>query len=101
MADIEQQLHSLQTRRDQLNARIQKLKAREAAKARKARTRRLIQVGAVVEKALGREFTDEGQRERLLAALTGLKAEVSSRIDGAPSAPPSYEPRPRHNETTL
>lgn len=57
-----------------------KLKAAkaEASKAERARrTRRLIQIGAVVEKALNAEFSEEYQREALGMALADLKPQVA------------------------
>lgn len=45
--------------------RLKKLKAKQRA----ARTHRLVETGAVVEKALGIEFTEKGDREQLLRVL--------------------------------
>lgn len=42
---IEDKIAELEKRRDQLNARIKQIQARQNAKARKARTRRLYQLG--------------------------------------------------------
>ncbi len=50
---------NLAEKRKRLNAEIQKLRNVEATKERKARTRRLIQIGGIVEKVLGRNFSDE------------------------------------------
>lgn len=49
--------------------RLRKLKAKKSTADRKARTKRLIETGAVVEKALGAEFASQESREALLAVL--------------------------------
>lgn len=49
--------------------RLRKLKAKKSSEDRKARTKRLIETGAVVEKALGAEFASQESREALLAVL--------------------------------
>lgn len=67
----DEQLMELKERRDQLNARIQKIQARKNAKARKARTHRLIQVGAIVETAIGREC-DEAERGTISHNLNSM-----------------------------
>lgn len=64
----EEQIKELEERRAQLNARIQRIKAKENAKARKARTHRLIEVGALVESAVGVEC-DEAVRETMTLNL--------------------------------
>ena len=64
----EEQIKELEERRAQLNARIQRIKAKENAKARKARTHRLIEVGALVESAVGVEC-DEAVRETMALNL--------------------------------
>ena len=64
----EEQIKALEERRAQLNARIQRIKAKENAKARKARTHRLIEVGALVESAVGVEC-DEAVRETMALNL--------------------------------
>ncbi len=49
--------------------RLRKLRAQAKSAERKARTKRLIETGAVVEKALGIELAEQADRERLLAVL--------------------------------
>ena len=49
---------------------LRRLKAQARDEERKARTKRLIETGAVVEKALGTQFTDTRDRERLERTLT-------------------------------
>ncbi len=46
-------------KRDQLNQQIKALEKRSAAEERKKRTRRLIELGGIVESVLGRATTDE------------------------------------------
>ena len=65
----DEQIKELREKRDQLNARIQKIQARENAKARKARTHRLIQVGATVESVMQMELDTEESRTALMHAL--------------------------------
>ena len=66
----EELLAELQKKKEQLRAREQRIKARMNEKARKERTRRLIQLGAVVESALGKEFSTPEELERLKNSLT-------------------------------
>lgn len=49
--------------------RLRKLKAKKVSDDRKARTKRLIEAGAVLEKGLGAELASQESREALLAAL--------------------------------
>lgn len=60
---LQEKLEKLEEKRKQLNARIQRIRAKYAAKERKARTRRLIQVGAILESNLGIEFTEEKRNQ--------------------------------------
>lgn len=64
----EEQIRELERRRDQLNARMRRIRARESAKERKARAHRLIEVGALVESAVGVEC-DEAVRETMALNL--------------------------------
>lgn len=50
--------------------RLRKLKRRQRNEERAARTHRLVETGAVVEAALGIEFIDKADRERLMGVLT-------------------------------
>ncbi len=59
-------LAALTAKRDQINARIQALKAKEQAQKRKEDTRRKVLIGAVVLKMLK---TGEMPKERLTAML--------------------------------
>lgn len=49
--------------------RLKKLKKKQRNEERAARTHRLVETGAVVEAALGIEFTEKVDRERLSAIL--------------------------------
>lgn len=75
-----EQIEELQRQIDQRKARIRQIKARENAKARKARTHRLIQVGAIVEQATGVEYDSEQARCALQDALvrTPLGAQIAA-----------------------
>ncbi len=55
----EERIAELQKKQDQLKAQERALKKRQSEDARKKRTRRLIEMGGIVESVLGRETTDE------------------------------------------
>ena len=57
--------HDLQKTIDQCKAQQRAILAREKADERKARTKRLIEIGAEVEAALGYALDDEGMRKAL------------------------------------
>lgn len=54
--------------------RLRRLKAQARSEERKARTKRLIETGAVVESALGMELATQEQREALAAVLREERA---------------------------
>ncbi|MDY5133556.1 hypothetical protein [Actinotignum urinale] len=60
---LQEKLEKIEKQRAQLTARAQRIRAKYAAKERKARTRRLIQVGAILESNLGIEFTEEKRNQ--------------------------------------
>lgn len=66
---LQERIEKLTKQQEQLKARKRQLLARAGQQERKARTRRLIQLGAVMEKALGIELDERG-RELLLEQLT-------------------------------
>lgn len=76
----DEQIEELQKQIEQKRARIRQLKARENAKARRARTHRLIQVGAIVEQATGVAYDSEQARQALSDALvrTPLGAQIAA-----------------------
>ncbi len=55
----EERLADLQKKQEQLKAQEKALRKRQSEDARKKRTRRLIELGGIVESVLGRETTDE------------------------------------------
>ena len=55
----EEQLQKLQQKKEQILAKEKALKAQLAKKARNARTKRLIEIGAAVESVLGRPIEQE------------------------------------------
>ena len=55
----EQRLEELQKKQEQLKAQEKELKRRQSEAERKKRTRRLIELGGIVESVLGRPITDE------------------------------------------
>lgn len=62
MANIrptEERIAELDKKLDQIKAQKRALLARQSAEERKKRTKRLIEIGASVESALGREITKE------------------------------------------
>ena len=56
---IERRIAELEAKESELKAQKKQLKARLSAEARKARTKQLIQEGAIMEAAIGREVTSE------------------------------------------
>jgi hypothetical protein len=69
---LQQRIDRLTRQQEQLKARKRQLLARASQQERKARTRRLIQIGAVMEKGLGMELDEQG-RSLLLEELTTVK----------------------------
>lgn len=74
---LDEQIKSLQERQAQLKAREDDLKARRRERERKARTKRLIEVGAMAESAAGFEGSDERAKEHI-ARLVQLGSLVES-----------------------
>lgn len=72
-SSIEEQLESIRKREAQLKARRQRLLARQTHQERKARTRRLIEKGAILEKALESTDGSPEYRKALEAALNERK----------------------------
>ena len=74
-ATTEERIEELRNRKkqvnDQINEQIRRLRAKESARARKARTHRLIEVGAVLDRATGDEYPTEERRAALSTALNG------------------------------
>ena len=62
---LDEQIKSLQERQAQLKARENDLMARRRERERKARTKRLIEVGAMAESAAGFEGGDERAKEHI------------------------------------
>ncbi len=67
---IDERIDELQKKQAQLKAQEKALKAKRSQAERKARTKRLIEVGAILEKAMMTEFTSQEDRDRLLRLLT-------------------------------
>lgn len=67
---IEEQIAEQEKKKQQLEARIKQLKARQSATERKERTHRLIEIGAIIESGIGVELKEKEQREALLKLLT-------------------------------
>ena len=67
---IEERIDELQKKQAQLKAQEKALKAKKSQTERKARTKRLIEVGAILEKAMNVEFKTQEERDRLLHLLT-------------------------------
>ncbi len=64
----EERISELQTKQKQLAEQEKMLKRRQSQEERKQRTRRLIEMGGIVESVLGRTTIDE-DKERLLMFL--------------------------------
>lgn len=78
---LDEQIKSLQERQAQLKAREDDLKARRRERERKARTKRLIEVGAMAESAAGFEGGDERAKEHI-ARLVQLGSLVEATTHG-------------------
>lgn len=74
---LDEQIKSLQERQAQLKAREDDLRARRRERERRARTKRLIEVGAMAESAAGFEGSDERAKEHI-ARLVQLGSLVES-----------------------
>jgi TolA-binding protein len=88
----EEQIRELQQRRDQLNQRITRIKARESQKERKARTKRLIETGAILEKAIDTQFTTQVERDHLLDVLTQHSSQIREWLRPHEETPASFTP---------
>ena len=64
----DERIEELLKKQEQLKAQERELKKRQSAEERKRRTKRLIEIGAIVESVLGRPTTDD-DKERLQAFL--------------------------------
>jgi hypothetical protein len=73
----EERLAEIAIRQEQLKAQERDLKKRQSADERKKRTRRLIELGGIVESVLGRPTVD-GDKERFLSFLK--KQEINGRF---------------------
>lgn len=66
---IDERIADIEARENRLKQQKKKLKAKQSKQARNARTKRLIEVGAIVEKALGMELDTPEKKEKLLQIL--------------------------------
>ena len=69
----DERIEELLKKQEQLKAQERELKKRQSAEERKRRTKRLIEIGAIVESVLGRPTTDD-DKERLQAFLRKQEA---------------------------
>lgn len=76
----EERIAELQKKQEQLKQQERALKAKQAERERKMRTKRLIEVGAIVEKALSRELRTPEERQALLDVLIEQR---QSKADGS------------------
>ena len=67
---IDERIAELEEKEKKLKAQKKKLKAQQSQAERKARTKRLIEIGAAVEKALGISLDSENKRQALMDILT-------------------------------
>ena len=65
MPTVEERIEKLKQRQAQLKAQEKKLLAQKSKAERNARTKRLIEVGAIIEKALGIEFDTPEKKIKL------------------------------------
>ncbi len=83
---LEERIEDLQKRQAKLKAQEKSLKARHAQQKRKARTRRLIQIGAEVEKHAG-EITDLDAWRRYVQQYARAIARTQPKSDKLPDQP--------------
>ena len=82
MSKSDEQLSKLIAKREQLNARIQKIRARESTKKRKEDTRRKILLGALVMEMMEKQ---ELSREKIMKRLSGfLTREIDRKLFNLP-----------------
>lgn len=67
---LNERIAEIEQRENKLKQEKKKLLAEQSKQNRNARTKRLIEVGAVVEKALGRSLDTPEMRNALLTVLT-------------------------------
>lgn len=66
---IDERLADIEAKKNRLKQQEKKLKAELSKQARNARTKRLIEIGAIIEKALAIELDTPEKRETLLSIL--------------------------------
>ena len=69
----DERIEELVKRQEQLKAQERQLKKQQSAEERKRRTKRLIEMGAIIESVLGRPTTDD-DKDRLQAFLRKQEA---------------------------
>jgi Conjugal transfer protein TraD. len=77
LTEPEEQLTFMQKLYDQAEARLKDLKSRKSKEERAARTRRLIQIGGLVESVMGREYSAD-DLDILREQLYTMKADSDS-----------------------
>ncbi len=77
LTEPEEQLAFMQKLYDQAEARLKDLKSRKSKEERAARTRRLIQIGGLVESVMGREYSAD-DLDILREQLYTVKADSES-----------------------
>lgn len=95
---FEERIAELQKKQDQLKAQERALKKRQSEDARKKRTRRLIEMGGIVESVLGRETTDE-DKIKLMNFLKKQEANgkfFSKAMNAVPASSENPESSCRH-----
>lgn len=70
---IDERIAEIEAKENALKQKKKRLKAEQSRKVRNARTKRLIETGAVVEKAMGMEFDTEEKRKALMDFLESKK----------------------------
>lgn len=91
MAD-NKKLQALQERRDQLNAQIQALKAREQSQKRKDDTRRKVVIGGVLLRAVESGEVEHAWLERLLDRhVTDMRTRALLELPVDASCPPEKQ----------
>lgn len=70
ISNLEKQQEQLDKKKEQLDKRRKALVAKKNQQERKARTKRLIEVGAIIEELLEIEFDTQEKKDALIEVLT-------------------------------
>lgn len=78
---IDERIAEIEAKENKLKQQIKKLKAEQSKQARNARTKRLIEVGRIVEKAIGIEFDSTEKKELLHSLLIQERSKINEMLE--------------------